>query len=277
MIVCFSLLAIHGERLAPSKAVFPSHSLSYATAGLTGTAAEYEPPPDLPEIVPCPGPNAYRTAWGYCLCEEGFSYGDPEASVGCWRCSPPCHINAVCVAPGVCHCQNAFKGDGVSSCVPIVPRILSIHPSSGFANAETTVNITYAWDVNLTFVGELNALCRFGLISIAADWVNQTMIVCRAMPRGPHSVAVGISFDGIHWSAEPFTFKYVETGRTVSSGLILFGVAAVIVIGIETWRIFGGSQAKEALEEGGEPFIGRADPEVVRKRKGGHARRRIET
>jgi hypothetical protein len=29
-------------------------------------------------VAACPGPHAFRTAWGYCMCEEGFSYGEPD-------------------------------------------------------------------------------------------------------------------------------------------------------------------------------------------------------
>jgi hypothetical protein len=122
-------------------------------------------------------------------------------------------------------------------------------------------------------------MCRFGIFSVLADIVTESKIVCRAMPKSQQVVSVGISFDGIHWSAERFLFVY-KARENFLKVAALTGAWLITVVGIALviwWRV-GGSPVAVTPGEA-EPFIVRgpsAGAGVVRKRKMSPTRKRIE-
>lgn len=206
---------------------------------------------------PCPGPNTRRTKWGYCTCQEGFPYGEPDSVKGCWTCDPFCHNYASCVYPGRCECDKRYKGDGVNNCDAVFPRIVAMTPLDGFADRPTEVNISYIYDVEETDYSYLRAYCRFGLIFVVADNVTNTTITCTSPARPPQTVNVAISFDQVTWSKEDFQFVYKNRFSLVSIlpmvllyGLALAGISAIL------WKVYGDNNVSKATQEEKASFLG---------------------
>jgi hypothetical protein len=230
---------------------------------------------DVDGREPCPGPNTFRNAYGFCSCLNDFPYGEPDTEKGCWKCDPFCHAFAACLYPGLCQCEPRYHGNGVDRCDPILPQILSISPKEGYSEEQTTVNVSYAFDVQ----GDTErkaAYCRFGLIYHTAEVVTASYIQCVAPPRPPQQVNLAISFDAVHWSTDHFLFLYKQK-FDVAKFLPIAAVYLLCVAGFIgfIWFVFGKQRRAPAPDTRDEmqPFV---SPVNSRKKKK-TARKRIDS
>ena len=153
----------------------------------------------------CPGPNSIRLPIGICQCRNGFPFGDPNDSKGCWKCQDKCDSNAECVYPGKCVCKESYFGDGIKTCEMKIPKILSYTPSEG--KNGTIVNISYSYPNSLVYK---YAFCKFGSIPVNSIELTDNYMLCSSPQKNPSTVTLSISFDAIHWSSEDAYFTYLE-------------------------------------------------------------------
>lgn len=155
----------------------------------------------------CEAPNTVKSQSGSCVCMDGFPYGDPNSSNGCWKCDSACGRNAACQYPGVCKCNPFYVGDGFS-CQLDLPEIVDFSPESGPGTGGTNVTIHYKFSRTLVSQG----YCRFGRYSVIGTVdTDKHSLVCLSPPGASHVHPLSISFDGIAWSKDNTFFKYVDS------------------------------------------------------------------
>jgi len=155
-------------------------------------------------IKPCAGPNTQRTAIGKCVCKEGYPFGNPDDVYGCWKCASVCVANSKCVFPGICQCENGFRGNGSKKCTAVLPKVIGISPRVVFSDETTLVNISVISDQTMPTTG----YCKFGEIIVTASMISENLYQCSAPPRSPKSVSVSLSFDAINWSEGDLSVEY---------------------------------------------------------------------
>ena len=59
-------------------------------------------------------------------CLEGFNNNNKTINwKGCWKCLKKCHLDAKCIYPGKCECNNNLDGDGINECIIPIPFLLN--------------------------------------------------------------------------------------------------------------------------------------------------------
>jgi hypothetical protein len=129
------------------------------------------------------------------------------------------------------------------------------------------LNVTFAFDdPDLP----KKAFCRFGLVSVTATFVSKSSLKCFAPAGPPQSLKVAISFDGIHWSAEDFsfvTFREFTLLDWLPLGCLYVGVVALLAVFVR--RAFGPGKKERKGEEERVPFVATGQDDAMgRKRKG---------
>lgn len=198
----------------------------------------------------CSGQNTIKTAIGTCECKAGYPYGDPNGVNGCWKCLKKCTKNSKCLYPGLCICNDGFKGDGNNFCDPILPRVTKLDPSEGTSG--TFINISYFYEFNKSVS---TAYCKFGSLLVGAFLVTSKHVVCKAPLKSPQDVLVSISFDAIKWSQENVSFRYIEKNRYYTRIPFLFFIFILCcLIGIIIYGYLSGFFQKETKEDN-IPFL----------------------
>ena len=84
-------------------------------------------------------------------------------------------------------------------------NVTLVHPSFGAVGASTSVTVRGSG-----FVFSRSLYCRFGLLSVAAMYVNSTTVVCTAPDAAEGVVDVRVSSNGVDYSASNATYEYVD-------------------------------------------------------------------
>ena len=84
-------------------------------------------------------------------------------------------------------------------------NVTLVHPSFGAVGASTSVTVHGSG-----FVFSRSLYCRFGLLSVAAMYVNSTTVVCTAPDAAEGVVDVRVSSNGVDYSASNATYEYVD-------------------------------------------------------------------
>ena len=84
-------------------------------------------------------------------------------------------------------------------------NVTFVHPSFGAVGASTSVTVHGSG-----FVFSRSLYCRFGLLSVAAMYVNSTTVVCTAPDAAEGVVDVRVSSNGVDYSSSNATYEYVD-------------------------------------------------------------------
>ena len=84
-------------------------------------------------------------------------------------------------------------------------NVTFVHPSFDGVGASTSVTVHGSG-----FVFSRSLYCRFGLLSVAAMYVNSTTVVCTAPDAAEGVVDVRVSSNGVDYSASNATYEYVD-------------------------------------------------------------------
>lgn len=182
----------------------------------------------------CKGPHTFINGTGFCECSADFPFGDPLSEIGCWTCNPPCDLNAHCYGPDQCRCNEGYIGDGLDVCEKPVPNLKGFTPKS--ANIYGNEKITALIHVNAPNYTTNKGYCRFGPIIVEADTINTTHITCTTQKGKEGVFPISVSFDGVHWSTENYTFIF--NNDKTSQVTILFGFISCSLIIILGFFVF---------------------------------------
>ena len=83
--------------------------------------------------------------------------------------------------------------------------VTSVDPTFGPIGSSTSVTVHGSG-----FVFSRSLYCRFGLLSVAAMFVNDTMVVCSAPDAAQGSVDVRVSSNGVDYSKTSASYEYVD-------------------------------------------------------------------
>ena len=83
--------------------------------------------------------------------------------------------------------------------------VASVEPTFGPVGTSTSVTVHGSG-----FVFSRSLYCRFGLLSVAAMFVNDTMVVCSAPDAAQGSVDVRVSSNGVDYSKTSASYEYVD-------------------------------------------------------------------
>ena len=148
----------------------------------------------------CLGPNTVPERPGKCMCKYGF-IGKPETinTTGCWKCDPPCHGSASCVANNTCECKAQLIGDGITHCDPPVPHLISIgKPIKIDGILKEPVRFPVKVDAN--GFEPHTAFCKFGDLIAGALLSSSTEIICLTPLDAKGNVKLSVSYNGTAFS-----------------------------------------------------------------------------
>ena len=168
------------------------------------------------EPVICNAPHT-KPHWNRkCTCEEGY-FGNESTinTTGCWICKPLCHHQASCINNDTCVCSGGLVGDGINSCVPPMPKIVSIRKPSGTLTHPISINIVH----NLSHYIPFESYCKFGNKTVIGMSHENSSISCLMPPDLKMQVQLSISFDGSNFS-ESHDFSPVNANRIVFHHII---------------------------------------------------------
>ena len=144
-------------------------------------------------VTKCNLPNTINEKNGECVCSEGFISDDSFFINGCFKCNDKCHINAKCIYPGKCLCENGLIGDGINNCnepIPIISSFNLINNSYILIKFKTLTNYS-----------TLNGYCKFNKDIVIGKILEDGILEC-LIPNNENNFAINfqISFDSINWS-----------------------------------------------------------------------------
>lgn len=185
------------------------------------------------EDVEC-GKNSFVNETGGCQCSSQFPFGDPYSGTGCWGCNPPCDQNAECYASDQCRCLPGFIGDGLDICEKPIPKILKITPTKGSVSGGDFVKLFIESPPDYTVT---QAFCRFGPVSVQAQFANTSDVHCLVPPNRPGNAKIGVSFDGSKWSrgSHQFTYERETKSSYMCIAGCIFGALVILIFAILWW------------------------------------------
>ena len=197
----------------------------------------------------CPGPGTFVNGTGGCECSAETPFGDPESETGCWACNPQCDLNAQCVAPNKCICNEGFIGDGIDFCEKPIPSLTKVNPNYGTVNGGTSVDFLIS--VNASNYTVTKAFCRFGPIIVDAIEMNSSYIKCITTKSKEGPVRVSVGFDAIRWSPQE-TFFIFKRDTKPSNELFFYSFLISLIsllISISIWYFNKKNQFGENPDE----------------------------
>lgn len=160
------------------------------------------------DSIQCKGPNTRLDISNNCVCIDGFPFGNPNSSEGCFKCDQRCHSNSICKYPGKCVCISPYYGDGVSNCIICRPHLYFVSPNSGPARGGTTIQIQYDCPESKN-VPDV-AYCKFGSQIEKSLSVTNSTIICLTPKHASIPTPISISFDSVTWSKENVFFNFID-------------------------------------------------------------------
>ena len=202
-----------------------------------------------PKRTSCPGPGTFVNGTGGCECSAETPFGDPESAVGCWSCNPQCDLNAQCVGPNKCICNEGYIGDGIDFCEKPVPILKRISPKEGPADGGTPIELSIS--VNATNYTVTKAFCRFGPIIVNAVQMNSSLIKCITTKEKPGNVQVSVGFDAIRWSNQQFTYVFQQNSTPPNEVFFycFLALTVILLISISAWYYTKQSKFGENQDE----------------------------
>ena len=170
------------------------------------------------------GQNTIKTKEGKCICKEGFNYGNPNSSIGCYKCPSNCHKNAKCVPPGQCSCSEGMIGDGINSCEIPTPEILQIKPP--YINSKGNQELIISYQLKTNYY-QPNGFCRFDSVIIPGNITKNSELICLTPEIQEKSVKIAISFDGKNWSEN---LKSIGVEQPISMQKLIFDLVSCLFI-----------------------------------------------
>jgi len=200
---------------------------------------------DMGEKYECDGPNTFMDSNHKCACLDGFPYGDPSSSNGCWKCISQCHVNAVCSYPGKCVCAYGYIGDGTMICMIPKPVVSKVSPSQILLNSSYVVTVSFSVSTNFTAV---EGFCRFGKTIVPAEILGKDSAQCLAPKTSSPALRLSFSFDNISWSEEQIYIEY-QNQEEKKSIVFVWQVWALAFAIISFVAIFSFCKAEAPIAE----------------------------